>query len=180
MGGLRGRVWGVWGYGVGGAGRRNGGVRTVCRGSAISRPDDLFFFLAGGRTRRTIMPDAAVSPCMYPRIISPTMHVCHLYLQKPLPASFPPHPPLPRPRCTSQDAVEDARPLVEVLHGRIQAMGIKRCPSFSKRPGFPCGLRVLVVDEDSSARADAEALLCNCNYVVRNCAAVQANAARGG
>jgi hypothetical protein len=120
------------------------------------------------------------SPCMYPRIISLTMHVCHLYLQKPLPDSVAPHPPPRRLRCTSQEAVEDARPPVEVLHGRIQAMGIKRCPSFSKRPGFPCGLRVLVVDEDSSARADAEALLCNCNYVVRNCAAVQANAARGG
>jgi hypothetical protein len=45
-------------------------------------------------------------------------------------------------------------------------MGIKRCPSFSKRPGFPCGLRVLLVDGDSAARSHAESLLKDCSYTV--------------
>jgi hypothetical protein len=45
-------------------------------------------------------------------------------------------------------------------------MGIKRCPSFSKRPGFPCGLRVLLVDGDTAARSHAESLLQDCSYTV--------------
>lgn len=45
-------------------------------------------------------------------------------------------------------------------------MGIKRCPSFSKRPGFPCGLRVLLVDADNAARSKAENLLKECSYTV--------------
>lgn len=48
-------------------------------------------------------------------------------------------------------------------------MGIKRCPSFSKRPGFPCGLRVLLVDADDSARSSAETLLKECSYTVSTC-----------
>ncbi|KAF8066265.1 ARR14 [Scenedesmus sp. PABB004] len=49
-------------------------------------------------------------------------------------------------------------------------MGIKRCPSFSKRPGFPSGLRVLLVDGDSAARSAAEAQLEQCSYSVTPCA----------
>lgn len=51
-------------------------------------------------------------------------------------------------------------------------MGIKRCPSFSKRPGFPCGLRVLLVDGDAAARTQSEALLQECAYEVTLCASV--------
>jgi len=43
----------------------------------------------------------------------------------------------------------------------------KRLPSFSQRPGFPSGLRVLLVDSDSSARAKTEDQLRECNYNVR-------------
>ena len=32
----------------------------------------------------------------------------------------------------------------------------KRVPSFSQRPGFPSGLRVLLVDSDPAARARTE------------------------
>lgn len=45
-------------------------------------------------------------------------------------------------------------------------MGIKRCPSFSKRPGFPCGLRVLLLDCDESQRKESEQLLQECSYEV--------------
>lgn len=45
-------------------------------------------------------------------------------------------------------------------------MGIKRCPSFSKRPDFPCGLRVLLVDGDDVARSRAEERLMECSYTV--------------
>jgi len=45
-------------------------------------------------------------------------------------------------------------------------MGIKRCPSFSKRPGFPCGLRVLLLDCDESQRKESEQLLKECSYEV--------------
>ncbi|WIA22714.1 hypothetical protein OEZ86_009676 [Tetradesmus obliquus] len=48
-------------------------------------------------------------------------------------------------------------------------MGIKRCPSFSERPGFPCGLRVLLVDGDTAARSHAEGLLKDCSYAVTPC-----------
>eukprot|EP00775_Hariotina_reticulata_P005146 gene5146-5386_t len=51
-------------------------------------------------------------------------------------------------------------------------MGIKRCPSFSKRPGFPCGLKVLLVDADQTARSQAEELLKNCSYSVTTCSTV--------
>jgi hypothetical protein len=45
-------------------------------------------------------------------------------------------------------------------------MGIKRCPSFSKRPGFPCGLRVLLLDCDAAQRMDCEQRLKECSYEV--------------
>lgn len=45
-------------------------------------------------------------------------------------------------------------------------MGIKRVPSFSKRPDFPCGLRVLLVDADCTARGKTESLLKECHYSV--------------
>ena len=45
-------------------------------------------------------------------------------------------------------------------------MGIKRCPSFSKRPGFPCGLRVLLLDADQAQRQDCEQRLKECSYEV--------------
>lgn len=47
-------------------------------------------------------------------------------------------------------------------------MGIKRCPSFSKRPGFPCGLRVLLLDANQAARDECEQLLKECSYEVRD------------
>lgn len=43
----------------------------------------------------------------------------------------------------------------------------KRSPSFSQRPGFPAGLRVLLVDGDAGARARTEAQLRECSYEVR-------------
>lgn len=46
-------------------------------------------------------------------------------------------------------------------------MGIKRCPSFSKRPGFPCGLRVLLVDASPEQRKESEERLKECSYEVR-------------
>ena len=47
-------------------------------------------------------------------------------------------------------------------------MGVlKRVPSFSQRPGFPSGLRVLLVDDDSAARCSTETLLKECSYSVR-------------
>lgn len=49
-------------------------------------------------------------------------------------------------------------------------MGIKRCPSFSQRPGFPCGLKVLLLDADQTARSQAEELLKDCSYSVRTSA----------
>jgi hypothetical protein len=42
----------------------------------------------------------------------------------------------------------------------------KRVPSFSARPGFPSGLRVLLVDSDAAARARTEAQLRECSYEV--------------
>lgn len=51
-------------------------------------------------------------------------------------------------------------------------MGIKRCPSFSKRPGFPCGLRVLLLDANQAARDECEQLLKECSYEVTQCATV--------
>lgn len=48
-------------------------------------------------------------------------------------------------------------------------MGIKRCPSFSKRPGFPCGLRVLLLDADPAQRSESEQLLKECSYEVTPC-----------
>lgn len=45
-------------------------------------------------------------------------------------------------------------------------MGIKRCPSFSKRPGFPCGLRVLLLDCSEAQRQDCEQRLKECSYEV--------------
>lgn len=45
-------------------------------------------------------------------------------------------------------------------------MGIKRCPSFSKRPGFPCGLRVLLLDASEAQRQDCEQRLKECAYEV--------------
>ncbi|GBF97777.1 hypothetical protein Rsub_10202 [Raphidocelis subcapitata] len=46
----------------------------------------------------------------------------------------------------------------------------KRLPSFSQRPGFPCGLRVLLVDSDPASRARTEAQLRECSYSVTSCA----------
>lgn len=46
-------------------------------------------------------------------------------------------------------------------------MAVKRCPSFSSRPGFPSGLRVLLVDADVSARRSTESLLRELSYQVR-------------
>jgi hypothetical protein len=43
----------------------------------------------------------------------------------------------------------------------------KRMPSFSQRPGFPCGLRVLLVDSDADARSRTEEQLRQCSYEVR-------------
>ena len=43
----------------------------------------------------------------------------------------------------------------------------KRVPSFSARPGFPSGLRVLLVDADPEARARTEKQLRDCSYMVR-------------
>jgi hypothetical protein len=43
----------------------------------------------------------------------------------------------------------------------------KRAPSFSSRPGFPRGLRVLLVDADTAAREHTEAQLRECGYEVR-------------
>lgn len=43
-------------------------------------------------------------------------------------------------------------------------------PSFSQRPGFPSGLRVLLVDSDDAARARTEEQLRDCNYEVTSCA----------
>lgn len=43
----------------------------------------------------------------------------------------------------------------------------KRSPSFSHRPGFPSGLRVLLVDSDVEARARTEEQLRACDYSVR-------------
>ncbi len=45
-------------------------------------------------------------------------------------------------------------------------MGIKRCPSFSKRPGFPCGLRVLLLDCQEAQRLDCQERLKECSYEV--------------
>ncbi|KAI8477425.1 MAG: hypothetical protein J3K34DRAFT_364388, partial [Monoraphidium minutum] len=46
----------------------------------------------------------------------------------------------------------------------------KRLPSFSQRPGFPSGLRVLLVDSDAGARCRTEELLRECSYEVTSCA----------
>ncbi|KIY96629.1 hypothetical protein MNEG_11334 [Monoraphidium neglectum] len=46
----------------------------------------------------------------------------------------------------------------------------KRSPSFSHRPGFPSGLRVLLVDSDVEARARTEEQLRACDYSVTSCA----------
>ncbi|GAX75017.1 hypothetical protein CEUSTIGMA_g2463.t1 [Chlamydomonas eustigma] len=40
----------------------------------------------------------------------------------------------------------------------------KRCPSFSSRPGFPKGLKVLVLEESSSRAMEAETLLLDCGF----------------
>jgi hypothetical protein len=53
----------------------------------------------------------------------------------------------------------------------------KRMPSFSQRPGFPSGLRVLLVDSDASARAHTEERLRECNYAVSELEGSQAGGA---
>jgi DNA-binding NtrC family response regulator len=42
----------------------------------------------------------------------------------------------------------------------------KRVPSFSSRPGFPSGLRVLLIDPDVQERQAVQELLQQCNYAV--------------
>lgn len=46
---------------------------------------------------------------------------------------------------------------------------MKRVPSFSERPGFPCGLRVLLVESDVKNCQATEAQLKECNYCVSAC-----------
>lgn len=45
----------------------------------------------------------------------------------------------------------------------------KRVPSFSSRPGFPNGLRVLLIDPDTSGRQAVQEMLTQCNYAVTPC-----------
>lgn len=46
---------------------------------------------------------------------------------------------------------------------------MKRVPSFSSRPGFPNGLRVLLLDIDLRAKQEAETQLKECGYLVTCC-----------
>jgi DNA-binding response OmpR family regulator len=45
----------------------------------------------------------------------------------------------------------------------------KRVPSFSSRPGFPNGLRVLLIEPDTSGRQAIQEMLTQCNYAVTPC-----------
>jgi DNA-binding response OmpR family regulator len=45
-------------------------------------------------------------------------------------------------------------------------MGCHRVPSFSARPGFPVGLRVLLLDSDKMSLDATDAMLRECNYVI--------------
>ena len=45
-------------------------------------------------------------------------------------------------------------------------MTLRRVPSFSARPGFPSGLRVLLIEGGANARKEAEKLLKKCSYQV--------------
>lgn len=43
---------------------------------------------------------------------------------------------------------------------------MKRIPSFSGRPGFPAGLRVLLVDADEGSQREVSGMLVACSYEV--------------
>lgn len=49
---------------------------------------------------------------------------------------------------------------------------MKRCPSFSNRPGFPRGLRVLVLEVDEVSRDEAETQLSQCGYSPVVCSSI--------
>lgn len=49
---------------------------------------------------------------------------------------------------------------------------MRRCPSFSTRPGFPKGLQVLVLDPELAAGVEAEVQLKDCGYSPVTCCSV--------